>query len=243
LRQIDVAVKRGNVLMTGAGSKPLLVLDRFGKGRVAQFNSDHIWLWARGFEGGGPQAELLKRLAHWLMKEPELEENDLRMAFDGERLRIERRRLKEKKDRRVDLKEPNGEIRKITLEDGTGGRSISYVPVNRAGLYTVWDGNQTALSAVGALNPKEFADLRSTEAHLQPLVTKTGGHVSWLQDQLVDIRRVRRTHSTSGNNWLGLWRNESYVIAGVRRISLLPPLLALFLSGGLIALMWKREAE
>ena len=243
LRQIDVAVKRGNVLMTGAGSKPLLVLDRFGKGRVAQFNSDHIWLWARGFEGGGPQAELLKRLAHWLMKEPELEENDLRMAFDGERLRIERRQLKEKKDRRVDLKEPDGKIRKITLEDGTGGRSISYVPVNRAGLYTVRDGNHTALSAVGALNPKEFADLRSTEAHLHPLVTKTGGHVSWLQDQLVDIRRVRRTHSTSGNNWLGLWRNESYVIAGVRRISLLPPLLALLLAGGLIALMWKREAE
>ena len=243
IRQIDVAVKRGNVLMTGADSKPLLVLDRFGKGRVAQFNSDHIWLWARGFEGGGPQVELLKRLAHWLMKEPELEENNLRMAFDGERLRIERQQLKEKRDRRVQLKEPNMKIREITLEDGTGGRSIAYVPVNRAGLYTVRDGNQTALSAVGALNPKEFADLRSTEAHLHSLVTKTGGHVSWLQDQLVDIRRVRRTRSTSGNNWLGLWRNESYVIAGVRRISLLPPLLALFLAGGLIALMWKREAE
>jgi len=243
LRQIDVAVKRGNVLMTGADAKPLLVLDRFGKGRVAQFNSDHIWLWARGFEGGGPQAELLKRLAHWLMKEPELEENDLRMTFDGEQLRIERRQLKEKKDRRVELKEPNGKIRDITLEDDTGGRSNAFVPVKRAGLYTVRDGNQTALSAVGALNPKEFADLRSTEAHLHPLVTKTGGHISRLQDQLVDIRRVRRTRSTSGYNWLGLWRNESFVIAGVRRISLLPPLLALFLAGGLIALMWKREAE
>jgi hypothetical protein len=243
LRQIDVAVKRGDVLMTGADSKPLLVLDHFGKGRVAQFNSDHIWLWARGFEGGGPQAELLKRVAHWLMKEPELEENNLRMAFDGERLRIEQQQLKEKRDRRVQLMEPNMKTREITLEDSTGGRSIAFVPVNRAGLYTVRDGNQTALSAVGALNPKEFADLRSTKAHLHPLVTKTGGHVSWLQDQLVDIRRVRRTRSTSGNNWLGLWRNESYVIAGVRRISLLPPLLALFLAGGVIAFMWKREAE
>lgn len=241
LRQIDVTVKRGNVLMTGADSKPLLVLDRFGKGRVAQFNSDHIWLWARGFEGGGPQAELLKRLAHWLMKEPELEEDDLRMTFDGERLRIERRQLKEKNDVSVELNEPSGKKRNIKLEDDAGGRSIAYVPVKRAGLYTVRDGNRTALSAVGALNPKEFSDLRSTEKHLHPLAMKTGGHVSWLQDQLVDIRRVRRTRSTSGDNWLGLWRNESYVITGLRRVSLLPPLLALFLAGGLIAIMWKRE--
>jgi hypothetical protein len=241
LRQIDVAVKRGNVLMTGADSKPLLVLDRFGKGRVAQFNSDHIWLWARGFEGGGPQAELLKRLAHWLMKEPELEENDLRMTFDGERLRIERRQLEEPKERRVQLNEPNGKKRDVKLEDDTGGRSIAYVPVKRAGLYTVRDGNRTALSAVGALNPKEFSDLRSTRERLHPLAMKTGGHVSWLRDQPVDIRRVRRTRSTSGNNWLGLWRNESYVITGLLRVSLLPPLLALFLAGGLIAIMWRRE--
>ena len=40
---------------------------------VAQLMSDQIWLWARGFEGGGPQAELLRRLAHWLMQEPEAE--------------------------------------------------------------------------------------------------------------------------------------------------------------------------
>lgn len=243
LRQIDVAVKRGNVLMTGADAKPLLVLDRFGKGRVAQFNSDHIWLWARGFDGGGPQAELLKRLAHWLMKEPELEEDDLQMKFDGERLRIERRQLEEHKDTRVQLEEPNGKIRDVKLENDTGGRAIAFAPVKRAGLYTVRDGNRTALSAVGALNPKEFADLRSTAEPLRPLTTKTGGHVSWLEEQSIDIRRVRPTRSTSGKNWLGLWRNGSFVVSGVRRISLLPPLLALFLAGGLIALMWKREAD
>ena len=243
LRQIDVAVKRGNILMTGADAKPLLVLDRFGKGRVAQFNSDHIWLWARGFDGGGPQAELLKRLAHWLMKEPELEEDDLQMKFDGERLRIERRQLEDHKDTRVQLEEPNGKIRDVKLENDTGGRAIAFAPVKRAGLYTVRDGNRTALSAVGALNPKEFADLRSTAEPLRPLTTKTGGHVSWLGEQSIDIRRVRPTRSTSGKNWLGLWRNGSFVVSGVRRISLLPPLLALFLAGGLIALMWKREAD
>jgi hypothetical protein len=243
LRQIDVMVKRGNVLMSGADAKPLLVLDRFGKGRVAQLNSDHIWLWARGFQGGGPQAELLKRLAHWLMKEAALEENNLQMTFDGDRLRIEQRKLKETKNRRVELQEPNGKRRVIKLEDDTGGSSLAYAPVKGAGLYTVHDGNQTALSTVGTLNPSEFTDLRSTEERLLPLVLKTGGHVSWLSNQRADIRRVHRTHSTSGNNWLGLWRNESYEISGVRRVSLLPPLLALFIAGGLIVFMWKREGS
>ena len=38
--------------MTGVG-RPLLAVDRVGEGRVAQLMSDHIWLWARGFDGGG----------------------------------------------------------------------------------------------------------------------------------------------------------------------------------------------
>ena len=53
------------------------MLDRQGEGRVAMLGSDHAWLWSRGFEGGGPQLELLRRLAHWLMQEPELEEEVL----------------------------------------------------------------------------------------------------------------------------------------------------------------------
>src|ERR1700712_669900 len=35
-------------VMTGADGKPLLLLSRFGEGRVALLLSDHIWLWARG---------------------------------------------------------------------------------------------------------------------------------------------------------------------------------------------------
>ncbi len=43
------------------------------------FLSDQFWLWARGFKGGGPQAALLKRTAHWLVGEPELDETALRV--------------------------------------------------------------------------------------------------------------------------------------------------------------------
>ena len=53
-RVVDAQADRGEVVMSGADDKPLLVLDRRGKGRVALLLSDHAWLWARGYEGGGP---------------------------------------------------------------------------------------------------------------------------------------------------------------------------------------------
>ena len=100
-------------VMTGDHGEPLLVLDRVGKGRVAQLLSDEMWLWARGFEGGGPQAELLRRLAYWLMKEPDLEENDLRAAVDGNRLVVTRQSL-EPDDRPVTVTAPDGSSRSLT---------------------------------------------------------------------------------------------------------------------------------
>ena len=243
LRQVDVAVKRGRVLMQGVEDKPLLLLDRFGKGRVAQFNSDHIWLWARGFEGGGPQAELLRRLAHWLMKEPELEEDDLQMSFDGDRLRIERRQLEAPKSTNAELRMPDGSTRKIVLKSAGGGRETATVPVTRAGVYAVKAAGRTALVAAGAVNPKEIADLRSTDRHVRTLTDATEGGVIWLSEGAFDIRRVRPGRSTKGDDWLGLWRNDGYVIKGVRRHSILPPLLALLIVGGLIAAAWRREGE
>ena len=192
LRQIDIELARGNVLMSGADTKPLLVLDRFHEGRVAQFNSDHIWLWARGFEGGGPQAELLRRLAHWLMKEPDLEEDDLRASFDGQNLKIEHRSLEMKDKVEIELTDPVGETRKLQLGESKGGRSTHEVRVDRPGLYTIRQGDKTVLSAVGALNPREFADLRSTEKILRPVTEASGGSLTWIaSDGPVDIRRIR----------------------------------------------------
>ena len=79
--------------MEGPDGRPLLVLDREGEGRVALLASDQAWLWGRGYEGGGPQLELLRRLAHWLMKEPELEEEALSATAEGQTLTITRRSL------------------------------------------------------------------------------------------------------------------------------------------------------
>jgi hypothetical protein len=80
-------------VMEGPDGAPLLLLDRVGEGRVALLLSDHIWLWSRGHDGGGPQAELLRRIAHWLMREPELEEEDLTARIEAGRLTVTRRSL------------------------------------------------------------------------------------------------------------------------------------------------------
>ena len=111
-RQIEATVaKGGTVLMEGPGKRPLLILNREGEGRVAVLLSDQIWLWARGFEGGGPEAELLRRISHWLMKEPELEENDLRATVRGNRLEVVRRSLDTGK-KSVTVTAPSGRKRR-----------------------------------------------------------------------------------------------------------------------------------
>ncbi len=92
-RVVDTKDPTGTTVMQGPDNKPLLVLQREGEGRVALLLSDHIWLWARGFEGGGPHLDLLRRLSHWLMKQPELEEEALKLVVSGHQLLVRRQTM------------------------------------------------------------------------------------------------------------------------------------------------------
>ena len=241
-RQIDVERTAGEVLMSGVGDRPLLLLDRIGKGRVAQIFSDHVWLWARGFEGGGPQAELLRRLAHWLMKEPELEENDLRAVANGNRLEITRRSLKPD-TRPVTVTAPSGATREVKLEEAHGGREIGQMPVSEPGLYRLTDGEHRAIAAVGAINPKEFADVRASPGPLTPVVEATKGSIRWLSDGMPDLRLITPPRDTSGRSWIGLIAHRDYLVTGVRQLPLLPVVLVLTLLLGGLMLAWQREGR
>src|SRR6478609_510510 len=111
-RQVDVSAGRGRTIMSGAEDRPLLVLDRKGTGRVALMLSDHAWLWARGYDGGGPHTDLLRRLAHWLMKEPDLEEERLIASAKGFKLTVERRSMEESVPS-VQVSAPGGESSEV----------------------------------------------------------------------------------------------------------------------------------
>lgn len=243
-RLINAVPQRGTTVMQGANAEPLLVLDRIGEGRVAQLLSDQAWLWTRGIEGGGPQAELLRRLAHWLMKEPDLEEEALRAASVGNRLEISRRSLAADPMREVTVTNPDGAETKVPLEPASGGRMIGALTVELGGLYRVTDGILTAIAAVGALNPRENEDLRTTETVLGPIAEATGGSVQWLVDRGVpEVRRVAADRDTAGRGWIGLRNNESYFVTGLRETPLIPALLALALILGLLMGAWYREGR
>jgi len=246
-RVINVEQPRGHTLLETPNREPLLVLDRVDQGRIAQIYSDHIWLWARGYEGGGPQAELLRRLSHWLMKEPDLEEEALRAHARGGRLEVERRSLTEHREP-VTVVKPDGSETSLMLEERGNGISGGALPADIPGIYRVRDGEREAVATVGAINPREFADPRATPAILKPLADASHGSVHWLRDGLPDIRLVdkptsRAARDAAGRNWIGLYRQNDYVVTGLTLTPLALPLAVLAGLLGLMLLMWRRESR
>ncbi len=245
-RQVEVRARRGRVLMSALGGRPILIVDRVGKGRVAQLLSDQIWLWARGYEGGGPHAELLRRIAHWLMKEPELEEDSLRAEMAGNRLSIIRRSV-DPDASPVEITSPSGKTRTVRLKPGLGGRASALVGVGETGIWRIKDARHLALAAVGDLNPLEFADLRTSAARLAPLVRRTGGGVAWMRDGAPALRRVRKGRLTSGGaagaGWFGVVDNGNYTVRSVREVALLPGFVVLLLGLGGLMLAWRAEGK
>jgi len=231
----------GNTIMSGPGDRPLLVLDRVQKGRVAQLLSDQIWLWARGYENGGPQAELLRRLAHWLMKEPELEEERLTAEVAGGELRVTRQTMG---DKAVDVKvtTPTGKAETVALTASSPGKFAGHLKADELGLYRMNDGTLNAVAAAGPLNPREVADMRATDAVLKPYADATGGGVQWLSDGIPDLRAVDQGSTTRGNGWFGIERRGAYRVTSVDSDQLLPPWLALILVLAAVLFAWRRES-
>jgi hypothetical protein len=241
-RQIDVEPEAGEVLMDGAQERPLLILDRVGEGRVAVLASDQAWLWTRGFEGGGPQAELLRRLAHWLMKEPELEEEALFATVQGSEITVERRSVGDGPEN-LEVVAPSGAVAEHAFAPVGPGRWRALINATEQGLHRLSDGTHEAVAAVGPPAPREFADPISTTERLAPLAEATGGGVMRAAEGLPDIRRIREGRAASGRGWIGLPRREAYAVEDVRLTALAPGWLALALTAGLLLAAWRVEGR
>ena len=242
-RVIGAEKVSGETVMSGPNNAPLLVLDHVGKGRVAELLSDQAWLWARGFEGGGPDAELLRRLAHWLMKEPELEEERLSASIANGQITIERHTMA-KTAKPVRLTTPSGKERTIHLKEIEPGRWRATAKADELGLYRLTDGTLSAVAAAGPLNPKEVADMRATDSILKPLAQASGGSVHWLADGGVPrIRRVSPDGLAWGADWIGLRDNGAYRVTSVEQRALLPAWLAVVLLLGTVLIAWRAEGR
>ncbi len=243
-RRIAPTAVKGEALMSGPDGAPLLLLDRVGQGRVAMLLSDQIWLWSRGHEGGGPQAELLRRTAHWLMKEPDLEETALTASVDRGILSVERRTTDAAAAGPVSVTTPDGGQSTLALAEQRPGRATATLPAQAPGVWQVTDGQRTAYAAAGAANPPELADLRATATLLERLARESGGGVHWLDPNgAPELRRTEPERDASGSGWIGLQRRHDHVVTGIAVAPLLPPWAALPLLLGLAVAAWRRESR
>ncbi|MGC1236952.1 MAG: hypothetical protein WA838_20090 [Xanthobacteraceae bacterium] len=245
-RVVDTRSATGTTVMQGPDAKPLLVLSHEGEGRVALLLSDHIWLWARGFEGGGPHLDLLRRLSHWLMKEPDLEEEALRLTVSGHDLLVRRQTMADQVAD-VMLTSPSGATRTLKLDAKKPGVWESSVSANELGLWRATDGKLNALINVGPANPREYAEVTSTTQVLAPLANATGGDARRLEDggglNVPRIVAVRSADTYKGDDWLGLKMSNASVVRGVGVLPIFAGLLGLLLLLGSLAGTWVREGR
>ena len=242
-RLIDVTpTPESETVMSGPEGRPLLLLDRVGEGRVALIASDQPWLWDRGFEGGGPQAELLRRLAHWLMAEPELEEEALRVEATGQTMRIVRRTLAEAVAP-VTVTGPDGAETVLTLEERAPGRWETLWEAPVPGLYRLTDGTQSAVVGLGPAAPREFERVVASGDVLGPLVEGTQGGILRMEDGAPSLREVREGRPASGRGWIGMVPREAYTVADIRVAQVLPAWAWLLLSALLALAAWIREGR
>lgn len=242
MRQIEVEPNTGTTVMEGNDGKPLLVLDRVGEGRVALLASDQAWLWSRGFEGGGPQLDLLRRLSHWMMKEPELEEEALWAEPSGQTMRIIRRSLKADVGS-VTITRPDGSQEKVQLSETSPGRFEALYDGPEIGLYRLAEGKLEAVIGLGPAAPKEFEKTIASGTPMAELIATRRGGVMPLQDGVPQIRSVRSGRPAAGRGWVGVTPREAFETLDVRQTPLLPAWLVLLLAAGMIVGAWLREGR
>lgn len=247
-RQVDTDVVKGDALLSGANDRPLLVLSREGKGRVAMLLTDQLWLWARGYDGGGPHVDLMRRLAHWLLKEPELEEEALRASARGREITVERQSLKDATPPVVAVA-PSGAREEITLAPKESGLAQAAFEAKESGLYRFESDDLVALANVGPQNPREFREVASTTEALRPLAEATGGSVRRLSVSSDGAAKLPRfvelgeANVYGGADWIGVKRSDAGALKGVEWTPLaigLPALLALL---GAMLFVWAYEGR
>ncbi len=245
-RLVDARKNTGTAVMQGADDKPLLILSREGEGRVALLLSDQLWLWARGYQGGGPHLDLLRRLSHWLMKEPELEEESLRLTVSGHQLLVRRQTMAEDAAE-VTLTSPSGATRALKLKPTEPGAWETSVTVNELGLWRATDGKLTALVNLGPANPREFAEVTSTTEALTPIAAATGGDSRRLDEgsgvSVPRILAVRSGDTFKGDDWIGLKMRDASVVRGIGVLPVFAGFLGLLLLLGSLAGTWAREGR
>ncbi len=244
-RMVEGLAVDGDVLLEGPENRPLLVLNRIGQGRVAQILSDQSWVWTRSDSNKGPQADLLRRLVHWLMKEPDLEENELSAKFENNTLIIRKNSLIPDLNS-VKIISPSNETDIIDLEDIGSGQQIAKIPEPEPGIWKLSSGNSNISVIIGNYNSAEFNDVRATDKSIELLAESTLGSIKWINTERntsLKINHIEKNKITNNNKNIKLYKNEQFFVQSMDQIPLAPWYLALLLSIVLLFLSWYRESR
>ncbi len=243
MRLIEADHVNGQTILQDDQDNPLLVVEHVGNGRLAILLSDQLWLWARGFDGGGPHTELVRNLVHWLMKEPELEEERLSMhVLSDNRIEVQRQSLSPS-PKKVTITYPDESEEELSLKKRGKGVWGAEIKAVENGIYRAKDNDFQTLTTKGSLNPVELIDPRASEEPLRSTVEKSGGTIHWLTDGMPTVKRISPQASAGGRGWLGLTRNQAKAVIGIRQSPLLPPWLLFLFGASLWAAAWWRESR
>ncbi len=235
------------VVLSGADEEPLLILSHVGKGRVALLTSDQVWLWGRGFEGGGPQLELLRRIAHWSMNEPDLEEEALQ-AEVGRALDVTltRRSMKDEAAP-VTITGPDNYRHEQPLAEAGPGRFTARWQAPGPGVYRLSDGDISRVLALGPAAPREFEQTVASDRLLAPLAEATRGGVLHLSEGVPQIRTVREGRNAHGENvtgsWIAITPRNAETVSGMTHKPLMPGWAWLGLIAALALTGWLTEGR
>lgn len=234
-------------LMQTPDGAPLLLLNRVGQGRVASVMSDQLWLWARGYEGGGPYAELIRRTAHWLMKEPELEEELLKIEAGGSPELKATLQTMSDSPAKLSVQAPDGVKTDYDWAMTSPGHYQTSLPAQQLGLYRATSGKLSAVTLRGPTHPREYLDLRATSDKVQPLATATLGGVFRLgadgTPTMPRLQRVGERGNASGSDWFGLRERGAYAVRATESTTLLPGVVGMLLAALFMMLAWRREGR
>ncbi len=243
-RMVEGLTISGDVLLEGPENRPLLILNRIGQGRVAQILSDQSWVWSRSEKNKGPQADLLRRLVHWLMKEPELEENELSAKVENNTILITRNSLV-LNNKPISLISPSNKKMEVFLEELGNGKQIGKILSPEQGIWKLSSGSSSISIIVGNYNSSEYLDVRSTEQIIQPIVDKNMGSINWInsQNNIPDIKHLNKSQFQNESKNIQLIKNEKYFIKNLRQTSITPWYFILILSIIIIFSAWYRESR
>ena len=247
-RLVDARANKGTTVMEGPESKPLLQLSREGEGRIALLLSDHIWLWARGYEGGGPHIDLMRRLSHWLMKQPDLEEEALRLIVRGRDLTVQRQTMAESVEE-ITLTAPSGKTRTLELDRSRARRVARHHRGERAGALA-----RDRRQAHRARQCRAGQSARVHRSHLdhagawrrsptRPAARRCGSPTRPARSTVPRVVAVRSSDTYRGDDWIGLRMREASVVRGIGVLPIFAGAIGLLLLIGALAATWAREGR